>query len=784
MAKYTRQDVTDLAQLMRRAKDEGKPFAMLTGAGCSLAAGIPDAPGLLRKLDKGPFAQVLRRRLKCENLSDCDYGDVMGQLPLADRKTFLEPILANAKVNWGYIALATLMKQNYLGHVLTFNFDGVLARAAGICGFYPAIYDFGVAPADKLKHLVQPSIIHLHGQGHGAVMMNTAEETEQHALKLLPLFKHTFENSGLLVLGYSGKSDKVFPHIKSSFENEQWLYWCNYSEGAPEAHVKSVLDQGENTTTHLAGVDFDEFMIELAQELETFPPDIFAKPADHLLAEIAPIKEPPASLEVAASIFASLKKKLLNWKHADNPTAVAMQTDLLAGNPEKAEKAADGSDHDDPAVQDMLAWAEIVKGVELTDLARAKGNDEALLRKAISRYEAAIKINSTIPEAFNNWGITLVDLARVKGNDERIFKEAISKYEASLEIKSDYDSAYYNWGVALTDLARAKGNDEALFREATLKYELAHKFNSEDYEALYNSGVVFYELARLNNDVGLYATAAKKFEAALKIRPDLPQALNNWGQTLSEYAKATKEQKFLTDSFSKFEAAVKLKPDHDLALFNWGTALSELAVLRNEEELFYEAIEKYERVIELNPRKHEALYNWGVALTALAEVENNNETLFREAISKYETALKIKPDKEEALNNWGLVLAILAKAKNNDEVLWREAISKYEAALNIKPDSIDTLDNYVIALINLYRLSIDHSLLAKAELKATRAEKIQDKASYNVACIYALQNREHECHAQLLRCRDAGTLMDPAHLQADEDLKVYFDRDWFKELLA
>jgi tetratricopeptide (TPR) repeat protein len=784
MAKYTRQDVEALALSMQNAKDEGKPFAVLMGAGCSYKAGIPLADGLLKLLNDSHHGARLRGKLGCDTLVGQDYGAVMGKMPIAERKAFFDPILKKAGVNWGHIALAGMMKAGFVGRVLTFNFDAILARACGINGLYPAIYDFGVAPSNSLAHLVMPSIIHLHGQGHGAVMKNSSEETEKHATEITPLLKGTLDDFGILVVGYSGESDKVFPKLVESYSNQQQLWWCEHKDIDQSKTVKTLLDKSQGSAEYLKGVDFDAFMIDLAQELKCFPPDIFVKSAEHLLSEIAPILEPPTGLQAAARIFALTKEKFQKWKEEENTIAVAMQTDLLAGNPEKAEKAADGSDQDDPAIQDMLAWAEIVKGVELTDLAREKDNDEALLRKAVSRYEAAVKINSNIPEAFNNWGITLVDLAQVKGNDERLFREAFSKYEASLKIKSDYGNAFYNWGVALTALARAKGNDEILFREAVLKYDLAHNINPDDYEALYNWGVVVYELAKSNNDLGLFSSAAQKFESALKIRSDLPLALNNWGQTLSELAKATKEQKFFTDSFSKFEAALKFKPDHDLALFNWGTALSELAVLRNERALFYQAIEKYEKAIELNPSNHAALYNWGVALTALAEAKNNDANLFREAISKYEAALKIKPDKEEALNNWGVALSALAKANNNDETLWREAILKFEAALNIRPDSSDMLENCVIALIHLYHLLPDNSLLVDAEQKASHCEKIEGKANFNLACIYALQNREQDCRSQLLRCRDAGTLPNAAHLLADQDFKCYRGREWFQALLT
>jgi hypothetical protein len=61
---------------------------------------------------------------------------------------------------------------------------------------------------------------------------------------------------------------------------------------------------------------------------------------------------------------------------------------------------------------------------------------------------------------------------------------------------------------------------------------------------------------------------------------------------------------------------------------------------------------------------------------------------------------------------------------------------------------------------------------------------LEGKASYNLACVYALQKREDDCRALLLRCKADGTLMDAAHMAADHDFEAYWERDWFKALLA
>ncbi len=392
---------------------------------------------------------------------------------------------------------------------------------------------------------------------------------------------------------------------------------------------------------------------------------------------------------------------------------------------------------------------------KLEEWHQSETNVERKLRTALLRndWDAAIALESEVKSAiereFLAWafikkGNALLDRAQLQG-EEILFRQSFENYEAALKIKPGDHEALNNWGVALSALARAKNNDEAQLREAISKYK-----------------------------------------AALKIKPDSHEALNNWGAALAALARArNNDEALFREAISKFEATLKIKPDSHEALNNWGTALAALARAKNNDEaLLREAISKYEAALKIKPDRHGVFYKWGVALDALARAKSNDEALFREAISKYEAALKIKPDDHEALYSWGIALADLARAKNNDETLFSEAISKYEAALKIKPDKHEALDNWCTALLLLYHISKDSRLLDEAEAKAKRVEKLSGKAEYNLGCVYALQNRDENCQQQLLRCKAIGTLPDAKHLQADSDLAVYRDRDWFKALLG
>jgi tetratricopeptide (TPR) repeat protein len=658
MAKYTRQDIRAVAQMINHAKGQGRPFALLTGAGCSFTAKIPMVPQLLEAINQSGLGENIRQKLQTDNLVKKRYGEVMAFLNPEERKEIIGPFLKNAKVNWGNLALAGLMKENFIGRVLTFNFDSVHTKACGINGHYPAIYDFSQVPEANgdFNYIAPSAILHLHGQGTSLTMMNSEAETRAHAKKLEPLFKDTLHRFDMIVIGYSGEADEAFETFKTASSNRR-LIWCSF-ENSLASHVRSLIDECGNMGQHFEEVDFDEFMIDLATELKCFPPLVLTETTKHLESEIANIVPPPDSLKGAVGLLEQMQHKLKEWRKSEGSVESQLRNALLRNDWDAAINLKDNANSN--SEKELLAWAYIGKGNELSDAAILT-KDEAQLQQSIEAFQAALGIKPDSHEALNNWGNALANLARAKGNDETLWREAIEKFEAALAIKPDSHDVLSNWGLALTDLAQAKGNDETLWREAITKYE----------------------------------------------------------------------------------AALGFKPD-----------------------------------------SHEALYNWGNTLAALAEAKGNEETLLREAMEKYEAALRIKPDKHQALYNWGLALAALARAKGNDETLWREAIAKYEAALRIKPDSHEALDNWVVALLHLNHKSPDGALLVEAEAKAAEAQRLQGKASYKLACVYALQKSEDDCHALLLRCKADGTLPDAAHMAADNDLEAYWEREWFKALLA
>jgi hypothetical protein len=255
-----------------------------------LTAGIPLAAQLVEEIKK-KYPDEIKRLVKPEQQDD--YGCCMGALALGERKELLEPHLREAKINWAHIALASLIRAEFVRRVLTFNFDSVLARACGLLARYPAIYDFGVSPSERMDYLAEPCIVHLHGQGYGPIMMNSEEETRAHAQKLRPLIDDTFSKFPLVVVGYGGESDKVFEEIVAAYAGQHRLYWLGFDE-EPKARLRALLEGANKNYIHYyGGADADAIMIALAQKLDCFPPLAFSDPAAHLFEERTGIAEFP-----------------------------------------------------------------------------------------------------------------------------------------------------------------------------------------------------------------------------------------------------------------------------------------------------------------------------------------------------------------------------------------------------------------------------------------------------------------------------------------------------------
>ena len=117
-----------------------------------------------------------------------------------------------------------------------------------------------------------------------------------------------------------------------------------------------------------------------------------------------------------------------------------------------------------------------------------------------------------------------------------------------------------------------------------------------------------------------------------------------------------------------------------------------------------------------------------------------------------------------------------AQKKSGDAAIkiLEQAITKFNLCDTVRPNHLGASLDGGVALMELAKakgLSSGDDLYVKANESFLNAEKIQQgSASYNLACLYALQNKVDACLESLEEARDCGLIPDEQDILNDADL--------------
>lgn len=163
--------------------------------------------------------------------------------------------------------------------------------------------------------------------------------------------------------------------------------------------------------------------------------------------------------------------------------------------------------------------------------------------------------------------------------------------------------------------------------------------------------------------------------------------------------------------------------------------------------------------------------------------------LFESAYQDYAEILQDDPLRADTLYNWGFGLLHHAKTKTGAEAaaLYQDAISKFLFCQLINPNYLGAAINCGVAYMDLARSNkakADDPLYSHAKQQFETANRIQKAtASYNLACIYALENHMDACRTALENARDHGVIPDAEEMVNDPDLANASKQAWFSEFL-
>jgi tetratricopeptide (TPR) repeat protein len=801
--------VEQLAELLRK-----KPAGIaLIGAGVSKSGNIPLAHEIVADIRREYPSSFGNFDDKAPNA----YGRAMRQLGLDDRRDLIKGYIDRAKINWGYLALAQLMKQGAIDRVLTVNFDPLLARATALLGCHPAIYDFGAAPADDTKGLASPSIVHLHGQSAGLVLLNTEEETEAHKRNIEPLIRDSVTSGPIFVLGYSGGTDSVFATLRDCYKGKRRLFWLGYDDN-PTREIGRFLEKWPQAA-YAGGIESDRFLIELAGKLGHWPPQIVVDPLQTLLDSLEGVTPFPVGADGASAtgldVLDHMKRTVGRLKRGEDARSQEVNSivsrfvegkydDVLRLVDERLER-----DKDDEEVANYGYWAAINRGNEVLRRAESATTSKIMvqrLRDAERHFERAVRYAKQPVEAMSELGRTALRIAAIvdEVEVEAQIEQGRERFKAAAGFDAEQHATYLTWGNALADLGRQRGNLE-LIEEACEKFEKAVEQDKSSYVARRNWSFALIQMAARSDEARaktLLEEARKHCDAALAIEPGDPEAVAySCSATLalvSRFGEAAGGG-LLDEARETCETAVAERPNEPLLLANLAGVLIALAAFKpgaDVKQLLEEARAKCETALKIKVKikGYHALAwaNYGVALLGLsdfAETPKEQSELLRSAADKFETALEQAPNVPEWNLNWGVVLGKLADLdRANAADLFGAAIERFEQAGEFMQKNGEAMLLWGIALMERGKLLAGeerNTTLWAAVEKLVAAYRMKSAlAVYGLACLMALLGQAEDCRGLLLTAHAEKQLPPREELERDADLASVRDLPWFAEILA
>jgi len=533
-------NIGEVAEALKDAKHREQPCSVLIGAGCSFTAGIPLASGFVDHVKNEYPSSFARAKEK-------SYPYVMGTLDTGRRYALIADSVERAKLNWAHILLAWLMKNGYVGRILTTNFDNLSLRACSLYGVHPSVYDLAAAPTFRPSLVRDPAVFFLHGQYGGFIQLHTKEEVSRNAQILRPAIVDATVRRTWIVIGYSGDNDPVFESLANIDHFTDGLFWIGYREHDPSQDVQTRLLTPGRQAYLIRGYDADRFFVELVRALGVEAPPFVADPFSHMLNVFGTFIPFPADERNGETDIMHRARTMLDGAK----TQFIDRRDTIVGNLEAlaAKYFVEGdyqkimSLHERAASEELMtiefrataAWAYLRHGQACRQTAGSRPRAEAmdLLRHAAQAHAVAVELNPMLHEALNSWANVIGDQAALESGPEadRLFQLACDKYAQSLAIKPDSCQAFNNWGVLLWEQSRTSTGEQAL---------------------------------------RLLANAYEKYEKALSIKPNMPEALSNWASTLIEESLRREGETrlgLLKLAREKYDDVLRHYPDHASTIY-------------------------------------------------------------------------------------------------------------------------------------------------------------------------------------------------------------------------
>jgi hypothetical protein len=289
----------------------------LLGAGASASAGIPTAADMVWGFKQQLF--ISQRRVSPQAVDDLSnpairaqlqaHIDASGEMPApgspdeyaalfeavypaeSDRRTYLEAKMVGAKLSYGHLALATLMRAQLTRLVWTTNFDPFIADAcAKVYDRTGPLTTVALDAPDLADQCISegrwPIEVKLHGDFRSRRLKNTGDELRHQDKRLRQLLVDSCKRFGLVIVGYSGRDNSIMEALEDVLVHRgaypSGLFWLHRGEEPPLDRVEQLLTRAKQAGVESALVriqSFDEAMrdlMRLVKGIDTTILDAFA----------------------------------------------------------------------------------------------------------------------------------------------------------------------------------------------------------------------------------------------------------------------------------------------------------------------------------------------------------------------------------------------------------------------------------------------------------------------------------------------------------------------------
>ncbi len=314
--------------------------------------------------------------------------------------------------------------------------------------------------------------------------------------------------------------------------------------------------------------------------------------------------------------------------------------------------------------------------------------------------------------------------------------KAIPYLQKSLEIDPNYDTALYNMGMIC--LKRKQ------YQEATDYFYKVIKTSPRNKYAYYFMGMAWLKIGDLEK-------AGDYFAKTVYLDPRNLDAHINLGYVFAEMGHYEKARQH-------FQTVLEIDPDNVLAYINIGDTFI-------KEGEINKGIQDYARALEINTEfgsAHDALNK--IISLKLGKLPDNEGFEWLKKISCQYPKIAV----------FQYHLGRISMKRHQIQT----AIAYYQMALSLRPHYLDAINALAFAYIEQGDISKAIALLQKSITITPDNPKLY----YNIACLYARQNKTQESLAWLKQAIDKG-YRDWEHINTDSDLQYIRDSEQFRLIL-